>query len=405
MKNYRFVIESILFLTYVVFGLSWIAITPLIGDLQAEYHIGSAQLGLLNTMVSIAKVIAPLLTGVLAVRIGLKKTLIFGSLCICFAAVAPFTTTFPLFLACRFVFGIGGAIVVTLLGPVVMQWFPKEELPLVNAFNNVAVNTGIAITLFLTVPLSNWLGWRNTLLAYGGLSIVLLAAWTFFGRDHERTESKSEAQTVGYAEIWKMKETWLIAVSFAGPLAMYLAFNTWLPKYYMEAFGMTKAVASSYTGLFNLIGIPSAIAAGILTKQLGVRRPFIIGSGLVMGFAAFGMFLFNSPLTILASAVLLGITLFVYVAPLFTIPMELEGITPQHVSLMMGTVFSFAYLVAACSPILVGWMRDTTGSFVPGLAIWAAFSWILVLGGWLLPETGPKAKEKTLPQFPAAANA
>ncbi|MFP5503056.1 MAG: hypothetical protein ACLGIN_11245, partial [Candidatus Sericytochromatia bacterium] len=71
---YRFVVEAILFLTYVVFGLSWIAITPLVGELQNEFAITSAQFGLLNTMVSVAKVIAPLLTGLLALRIGIKKT-------------------------------------------------------------------------------------------------------------------------------------------------------------------------------------------------------------------------------------------------------------------------------------------------------------------------------------------
>ncbi|MEB3197488.1 MAG: hypothetical protein VKP62_09825, partial [Candidatus Sericytochromatia bacterium] len=56
---YRFVVETLLFLTYAVFGLSWIAITPLVGDLQAEFHVTGAQLGLLTTMVSVAKVVAP----------------------------------------------------------------------------------------------------------------------------------------------------------------------------------------------------------------------------------------------------------------------------------------------------------------------------------------------------------
>ena len=50
----------------VVFGLSWIAITPLIGDIQGEFAITSAEIGLLTTMVSVAKVVAPLLTGLLA---------------------------------------------------------------------------------------------------------------------------------------------------------------------------------------------------------------------------------------------------------------------------------------------------------------------------------------------------
>jgi cyanate permease len=404
--RYRFVIETLLFLTYAVFGLSWIAITPLVGELQAEFDITSAQLGMINTLVSVAKVVAPLLTGLLAVRIGLKKTILLGSLCICFAAIAPFTSNFNLFLASRFVFGVGGAIVVTLLGPMVMQWFPKSEMPLVNAFNNVAVNTGIAITLFTTVPLAAAVGWRNALLVYAGLSVALMLAWAFLGRDHvaEPVASGEKAPaTVRYADVWRMKETWIIALSFAGPLALYLAFNTWLPKYYMEAFGMSKATASQFTGLFNMVGIPTAIVAGILTKQLGLRRPFIIGAGVIMGFAGFGMFLTPNPVLITVAAVMLGIAMFTYVSPLFTTPMELKGMTPQHVSLMMGTVFSFAYLFSSLSPVLVGLMRDATGSFVPAFAIWAVFSWILALGGLLLPETGPRGQKTLVGVVPESA--
>lgn len=393
---YRFVIETLLFLTYAVFGLSWIAITPLVGELQAEFNITSAQLGMLNTLVSAAKVVAPLLTGLLAVRIGLKKTILLGSLCICFAAIAPFANDFNLFLASRFVFGIGGAIVVTLLGPMVMQWFPKGEMPIVNAFNNVAVNTGISITLFTTVPLAAALGWRNALLVYALMSVALMLAWAVLGRDQVAEPAGAPGAaapaTVRYADVWRMKETWIIALAFAGPLALYLAFNTWLPKYYMEAFGMTKAAAAQFTGLFNLVGIPSAIIAGILTKQLGLRRPFIIGAGVVMGFAAFGMFLSANPLVITVAAVFLGMAMFTYVSPLFTTPMELKGMTPQHVSLMMGTVFSVAYLLSSLSPVVVGLMRDATGQFVPAFAIWATFSWVLALGGFLLPETGPRGQ-------------
>ncbi len=392
--SYRYVVETLLFLTYAVFGLSWIAITPLVGEIQAEFKISGAQLGMLTTMVSIAKVIAPLLTGLLAVRIGLKKTILLGSLFISAAALAPLASDFYTFLGARFVFGVGGAIVVTLLGPMVMQWFPKEELPIVNAFNNVAVNTGITVTLFATVPLAAQLGWRGTLLAYGLVSVALMVAWAVLGREIKAEApapgQAAAASAVGYGDVWRMRETWIIALCFAGPLALYLAFNTWLPKHYMEAYGMTKVAAAQYTGLFNLVGIPTAIAAGFLTKKLGLRRPFIIGAGVLMGFAAFGMFLSPNPIVITISAVLLGIALFTYVAPLFTIPMELPGMTPQHVSLMMGTVFSVAYFFSSFSPVVVGWMHDASGSFVAGLSIWAVFSWILAIGGWLLPETGPK---------------
>jgi cyanate permease len=403
---YRFVIEALLFLTYAVFGLSWIAITPLMGELQAHFGIGLAQLGLLTTMVSAAKVVAPLLTGLLAVRIGIVRTILLGSLCISAAALAPFAPSFEAFLGSRFVFGIGGAIVVTLLGPMVMQWFPPSERPLVNAINNVAVNTGITVTLFATVPLAALLGWRQTLLAYGLLSVGLMLAWAILGREAASASpaevtAAAPAAAVSYADVWRLRETWLIALAFAGPLALYLAFNTWLPKHYIEAFGMTKAAASNYTGLFNLVGIPTAIMAGIASQRLGVRRPFIVGAGALMGLAAFGMILSPDPILLTVAAIALGVALFTYVGPLFTIPMELPGLTPQHVSLMMGTVFSVAYTFSSLSPVVVGWLHDAAGSFLPGLAIWAAFSWVLAVAGLLLPETGPRGRHGA--QAPAEA--
>jgi cyanate permease len=52
------------------------------------------------------------------------------------------------------------------------------------------------------------------------------------------------------------------------------------------------------------------------------------------------------------------------------------------------------------SPIVVGSLRDLTGSFIPGLAVCAAASWTLLLAGILLPRnaTGPQAETKPSPQ-------
>lgn len=388
--RYRFVIEGILFATYAAFGVSWIAVTPLSAEITEEFGVSSAGFAMLNTLVSIAKIVAPLLTGLLAVRFGVKRTLLVGSALIAAAAVAPFAPSFDVFLASRFVFGVGGAMVVTLLGPAVLQWFPKDEMPIVNAFNNVAVNTGITLTLFLTVPLADVLGWRDTLLVYAGVSVALTAAWALFGR--ERGAAPGQAAASGgatYGEIWRMKETWLVALCFSGPLALYLAFNTFLPRFYVESFGMDRATAAQYTGLFNLVGIPAAVAGGWATRRIGLRRPFLLVAGTLIGFAAFGMFLTNHPAVLLASAVVLGACLFVGASPLVTTAMELPGMTPAKVGLVMGTMLSFAYVLSSISPLVVGWLRDTTGSYVSGFAVWAAYSWVVAIGGWLLPETGP----------------
>src|SRR4051812_32779837 len=163
--SYRYVVEAVLFLTYAAFGISWIAVTPLLPEIGTALHASNTELALLNSAVSAAKIIAPLVTGWAALRFGLKRTILVGAGCILAAGFMPFAHDLWPVLVARFIFGLGGAVVVTLLGPAVMQWFSPSELPIVNGINNVAVNTGITITLFATVPLATRVGWRNALLA------------------------------------------------------------------------------------------------------------------------------------------------------------------------------------------------------------------------------------------------
>ena len=93
------------------------------------------------------------------------------------------------------------------------------------------------------------------------------------------------------------------------------------------------------------------------------------------------------------SAVLLGIGLFIPTAAIATLLMELPGMTPRHVSLIMGTMFSFCYVVSAFAPNLVAFLRDKTGSFVPGFVVLTVLSWVIFVAGFLLPETGPKGRK------------
>lgn len=381
--------EILLFFIYFAFGISWLAYAPLLTEVESAYRVTHAQGGLLISSVSLAKAFVPMLAGLLAARIGLRRAILVGAALAATALLAPLTPTFSTLLAARFVFGIGGAIVVTLMGALVMELFPRERLPMVNGLNNVAVNAGISAALFLTVPVSAQLGWRTTLLVFGCTSALLAVLWGLHISRHTDTRlEKKTASGLRLQDILRKKETWLIALAFTGPLSLYLALNTWLPHHYIQAFGLTKADASRLTGLFNLVGIPTAVLGGWLTARLGLRRPLIIAAGLAMPPAALGLCFSPDQTVRVIAAVLLGMSFFLYVSPLFTIPMELPGMTPAGVAMLNGVVFSVAYMVSFASPVLVGALRDGLGSYVPGLMVFALLSATLAVAGYLLPETG-----------------
>lgn len=387
----RYVVEALLFCLYLVFGISWLAYAPLMPELSAEFGFSKAQGGLLISLVSMAKAFVPLFAGALAARFGLHRALLVGAAFSGLAVFIPFLPNLQALLAGRFLFGVGGAIIVTLMGPLVMTWFKKEELPVVTGMNNVAVNTGITVALFATIPTAKALGWQNTLLLFGGLSAVLAVLWAIFGAEgpiKREIKGQTAEQKPSIMEMLQRPETYWLGLAFTGPLSLYLALNSWLPSHYELAFGLERSAASQMTGLFNAVGIPVAVVGGFLCSKLGQRRPLIILAGLVMPVSSY--FLVTSPLhqVRVVSAVLLGASFFLYVAPLFTIPMELPNIDAPRVALMMGCVFSLAYIVSTVSPWLTGYLADTYGSYAYGLKTFCFTSALLALGGFMLPETG-----------------
>ncbi|MFA5506976.1 MAG: MFS transporter [Vulcanimicrobiota bacterium] len=391
----RYLVEFLLFTTYLVFGISWLAYAPLLPELSAEYGFDKAKGGLLISLVSLAKAFVPLFAGAMAARFGLHRALLVGAAFSGLAVALPFLPDITALMAGRFLFGVGGAIIVTLMGPLVMTWFPKKELPMVTGLNNVAVNTGITVALFATLPAAQHVGWKNTLVLFGALCAMLAVLWGVFGAEgpiKREVKTNTVEQKPSIMEMLKRSETYWLGLAFTGPLSLYLALNSWLPSHYETAFGLERAAASQLTGLFNLVGIPVAILGGYLCSKFGKRRPLIILAGILMPLSSY--LLVNSPVAEirLTSAVVLGASLFLYVAPLFTIPMELPNIDAPRVALMMGCVFSLAYIVSTISPWLTGYLYDAYGSYAYGLSLFCVMSGLLAIGGFMLPETGQAAE-------------
>lgn len=404
-------LEILLFLLYFSFGISWLAYSPMLALIETKFAVSHTEAAGLISTVSLAKAFVPMLAGLLAARIGLYRSILIGAALAALAPFIPYVSDFKAMLLLRFLFGIGGAMLVTLTGAVVMQHFTREQMPLITGVNNVAVNTGITTALLVTLPVVKAFGgngedalaqgWQRGLSSLGILSLVLAVLWGLLGRDASVPSvdnainlgdpAKDAPKSASLGAIIRMKETWLIALAFTGPLCLYLSFNTWLPRHYMAAYGFTAATAASITSLFNFVGIPTAFIASYVAKRLGLRRPLIILAGIVMPISALGLILGPNVPFMTVAAVFFGMSLFTYTAPLFTIPMELPGANSNQVALMNGVVYSGAYVLASAAPSVVGKMADVTGQYQMGLCIFAVFSSVLAISGFLLPETGPRA--------------
>ena len=158
---------------------------------------------------------------------------------------------------------------------------------------------------------------------------------------------------------------------------------------------MSLEQAGFVTGLLPLVGVAAVMAGGILTLRIRSRRFFLIVPGLLVGLGGLGVVLMESHAGIYVAVIMLGIGSWAFTPTLVTIPMELPGMTPHRLAVVWGALVTFSGIGMAISPIVVGGLKDLTGSFVPGLLIFAVLAWWLLLSGILLPKDD--ALEEPLP--------
>ena len=64
--------------------------------------------------------------------------------------------------------------------------------------------------------------------------------------------------------------------------------------------------------------------------------------------------------------------------------------TPEKVAVVWGFMITSGSIGMFLSPLVVGGVRDISGSFLPGFIICAAAAWSLIAAGIFIPETTPQ---------------
>jgi MFS transporter, NNP family, nitrate/nitrite transporter len=343
---------------------------------------------------------APL--GIYLTRFSLKKTFVIGAFLQGAGILAPFCINYPSLLLTRALFALGTTLTVPVATAIAAEWFTSREMPLVNGFAMSFNNLGNALAYLATVPIATFISWKAPMVAYGAFAVTCATAWLIFGRDRKtggiaregiQPQDRVKIPQISIKQVLSQRSTILLALATMGSWSLSNAIGSWLPTYYHEVFKMPLEGASSITAIITGAGVFASVFGGMLSMRLGVRRPFLIIPGIFMGLAAMSSLLFNNLVSICFSVAFFGIFSNVKNAILYTIPMELP-----NTSKVTGSVIISVFLAAGnfgnfMGPLIVGYLTDTTGSYLPGFIICSVFSLALVVAGLMLPETGPRARK------------
>ena len=386
-NSHRFLIAGLLLFLGFFNGANFAVVAPVIPLIMDHYDVSRGSASLLTALVIMVQAVFIIPGGMIVVRSPIKLILGLGWLMGCAMIFVPFAGSFLVLLGLRAVFGLGFVLVMPATAPVLMRWFSPRELPIITSLNLTFFTLGIGAGTFLSAPLSELMGWQNTLSLFGWVLLAGLLVWWFFAK--VPPAKASAVRSVSLKDMWnsiRSKTTVLLGLADGAGYAQYLALTTWLPTYYNQVFGMSLSKAGFIVGLIPLMGFWATLFGGFLGARTKVRRPFFIVSGLLVGLAGFGTFALDNQPLIYLSVVVLGFASFLYLPVMLTLPMEIEGTTETDVAVMWSTMFAIASFFAVIAPISVGFMTDALGSYVPAFTLWAVFSWGLMVVGFFLPE-------------------
>ncbi len=190
-SHYRFIVEILIVCLLLSVGLLWVAPGPLFPLIMEDYGIGRATVSWVTSIVSLVMAFFAIPAGIIASRIGLKRTFAIGAFLMATAVLTPFCSNIIQVLTTRVIFAIGAAMTIPISGGLVMQWFSEREIPLVNGLNYSGLPIGNAIALFTVVLFANAFDWKVSLASYGAIALLFALVWLILGKEHKGHAAES----------------------------------------------------------------------------------------------------------------------------------------------------------------------------------------------------------------------
>ena len=366
----------------------------LLPQIKVEFTMGNALAGGLLTVLYIAYAATQFPAGILADRIGERRTLFASVVLTALGALAlAIAPTLSVFVAGTVLFALGSGLYGAPRVTVLSRIYPDRDGTALG-LTFAAGNVGSSLLPIIAGVLAVVIGWR---FGFGvvvlPLVAVAVAVWWYVPERTDRVRTDEPARTTQLREAILTPQIGLAWVSMSLVLIAYQGMTAFLPTYFVEVKGLGAAVASTLFGLFFAAGAVWQWTAGVTADQMGSRRT-LVGIGIVATVTVLVLPFIGGLIPLAILSLLLGIRLGfgplnnAYVAA--ALPEDVRGSG-------LGLFRSLQLLVSSAGSLIVGVMADA-GLFDAAFLLLAGITGLGTIGYVLLPDldSKPSGTEPTL---------
>jgi MFS transporter, CP family, cyanate transporter len=360
-------VVAALFFAGLVFRVPILVVGPLLKDVQADLGMSHGVAGLLSSIPVLCMAFLAPVGPVLAASIGprtavaacIVATAGFGLL----RAVAPDALTV---VGLTVGIGLGMGIVGPVFTQVVRSALPHRPTLGTGAYA-MGYIIGSSAAAAAAVPLAVALGgWRGAFAAVAVISFGAIVAWWLLApRDgHVHVAPRMPRLPL------RSPVGWLLGLAFGFQSVLFYAAIAWLPSIYIER-GWSAGEAATLNAVFAALGIVTTLTVPLIARFVASRRAqlAIAASLAVLGTIGIALGAEGPPaagengLVAYFAILLLGFGIGIFFPITLTLPVEAAH-SPAESSALAALMLLVGYTLAAVGPVVLGAVRDATGSFV-----------------------------------------
>lgn len=348
---------------------------PLLETLQAQFNLSGSAAGLLTSLPLFAFGFLSPYAAPLARKIGMERAIFVSLLLLLFGLGLRYMEGILfLYLGTAFI-GTGIAISNVLLPGLLRRDF-AQHLALVTALFTVFLVTCGGLGSGISYPLAQWKGWQFSMVIWALPVLLALIVWAPQLRQH----SLPKVTNQGHTSLWNQALAWHVSLFMACQSTAFYVMIAWFPSMMSDLLGIDAARSGLILFVYQIAVLFSVMLVPILIHKLADQRGIgAVCAGLIL--LAFCGLLFN-PAYVSGWMIVMGLG----AGGSLVLSMTLFGLrsssATQSVALS-GMAQSVGYLMAALTPILIGFMHDLTDSWTLPLLLMIALSILQVLMGYL----------------------
>jgi len=292
LERYRWVVWTILALTYIFVTFHRMATGVVKAELQETFGIGAAQFATIGSMYFYAYFIMQIPSGILADKIGPRKTAMWFSILAAVGSVIfGLAPTLEMAYLGRFIVGIGVSVIFICLIKIQSRWFYSRNFALMIGFVGLAANTGALMAQTPLVYATGVLGWRTTFVALGIMMLFFAGLTKAFVKDDPtemglpgmdelegRPSAKSDVKVLpALKSVLSNPRTWTVSIVNIG---MYVGYIVLLGQfgvpYLMESYGLERVQAANMIIAAVAGSAVGAMVIGYVSDRIKRRKPVLV---------------------------------------------------------------------------------------------------------------------------------